>query len=173
MTRQWQKVVNYLQQKFHVSTVIHTHAREREREQNHHRSRKHYFSKKKKNGNQPGTEKIIQKKRRENQFEASSHWLILNCFVATTCTHFFLFRSVMAWFVCQVFDSQWKMLPMYIEFIYFSVLNFFVVPGGALIIKSIYTAGAGVRWQTRETSKVKHAHTKHTDIDLPATTVFF
>ena len=150
----------------------HARARERERAESSQKSKTLFFQKKK-NGNQPGTEKIIQKKRRENQFEASSHWLILNCFVATTCTHFFLFRSVMAWFVCQVFDSQWKMLPMYIEFIYFSVLNFFVVPGGALIIKSIYTAGAGVRWQTRETSKVKHAHTKHTDIDLPATTVFF
>ena len=151
----------------------HTRARERERAESSQKSKTLFFPKKKKMGTNQELKKSSKKKRRENQFEASSHWLILNCFVATTCTHFFLFRSVMAWFVCQVFDSQWKMLPMYIEFIYFSVLNFFVVPGGALIIKSIYTAGAGVRWQTRETSKVKHAHTKHTDIDLPATTVFF
>ena len=41
----------------------HTRAREREREQNHHRSRKHYFSKNKKNGNQPGTEKNHPKKK--------------------------------------------------------------------------------------------------------------
>ena len=65
MTRQWQKVVNYLQQKFHVSTVIHTHTREREREraESSQKSKTLFFPKKKKNGNQPGTEKIIQKKK--------------------------------------------------------------------------------------------------------------
>ena len=50
MTRQWQKVVNYLQQKFHVSTVIHTHTREREREraESSQKSKTLFFQKKKK-----------------------------------------------------------------------------------------------------------------------------